>query len=155
MANTQDRNTGSNFLGCGWSFPPSFDKESGGVKLVVGRQDIDQSLEILLSTRLGERILQPRYGCDLQDYVFSPINNSFETFIRELVRTAILYFEPRIRIELIEIEKDRLNEGLLTINIEYTIRTTNSRFNFVFPFFVNESLGADLGTLTPVQNPGL
>ena len=48
------------FLGRGWSFPPSFDHTTGQIRLVEGIEDINQSLEILLSTSLGERVMQPR-----------------------------------------------------------------------------------------------
>ncbi|MEM8900176.1 MAG: GPW/gp25 family protein [Bacteroidota bacterium] len=151
MESIEQRKVQPGFLGQGWSFPPAFDKDSGGAKLVAGREDIDQSLEILLSTSLGERVLQPNYGCELQDFVFSPVNNSFETFLSELVRTAILYFEPRIRLERVNVEKDQLLEGVLKISVDYIIRSNNSRFNFVFPFFINEGIGADVGNLRPLQ----
>jgi len=53
------------FLGTGWSFPPEFDPVSGSVVLVSNEKDIGESLDILLSTSLGERVMQPRYGCNL------------------------------------------------------------------------------------------
>lgn len=136
------------FLGRGWSFPPSFNPESASVNMVSSQEDIDQSLGILLSTSLGERIMQPEYGCDLRDNVFDAIDSSFKTFILELARTAILYHEPRIRILLIDLQTDQVLEGVLKILIEYEIRTSNSRFNFVFPFFVNEGNGFDVGTFS-------
>ena len=54
----------SSFLGTGWSFPPTFRKGGADVEMAAGSEDIHQSLQILLSTRLGERILQPEFGCD-------------------------------------------------------------------------------------------
>ena len=125
------------FLGIGWSFPPSFDRKLKSVELVSDKTDIDQSLEILLTTRLGERIMVPKYGCDLSDLVFESMNTTFETFITDLVRSAILYHEPRIDMESLEFENDQ-NEGKLLIIINYKIRITNSRSNFVFPFYKNE-----------------
>lgn len=125
------------FLGTGWSFPPNFDRKLKSVELVSDKTDIDQSLEILLSTRLGERVMLPKYGCDLSDLVFESMNTTFETYITDLVRSAILYHEPRIDMESLEFENDQ-NEGKLLIIITYKIRITNSRSNFVFPFYKNE-----------------
>ena len=125
------------FLGSGWSFPPSFDKKSNTVELVSDVEDINQSLEILLSTRLGERIMLPQYGCNLEQLVFETMNRSFETYITDLVRTALIYHEPRIDLESMTYENNE-NEGILLIIINYKIRITNSRSNFVFPFYKKE-----------------
>ena len=125
------------FLGTGWSFPPNFDKGIKSVELVSDAVDINQSLEILLSTRLGERVMLPKYGCNLEELVFETMDATFETYITELVRSAILYHEPRIDLESVDYENNP-NEGVLLIVINYKIRITNSRSNFVFPFYKSE-----------------
>ncbi len=127
------------FLGTGWGFPPTFDHRTKGVKLLSDVKDINSSLEILLSTKLGERVMLPDYGCNLEDLVFESMDVSTETFITELIRNSILYHEPRIDLETVEYVKDNVNEGMLLIQIEYTVRTTNSRSNFVFPFYKAEA----------------
>jgi len=131
-----------NFLGRGWSFPPSFNRDLKEVEMVEARQDIEQSLEILLSTSLGERVLQPEYGCNLSDLQFDPVNSSFIGYLRSLVSDAILYHEARIRVERIDISEASadLLEGRLQIGIEYVIRSTNSRFNYVYDFYVREGV---------------
>ena len=129
--------TKKSFLGTGWSFPPHFDKGIKSVELVSDEVDINQSLEILLSTRLGERVMLPKYGCNLDELVFETMDATFETYITELVRSAILYHEPRIDLESVDYENNP-NEGVLLIMINYKIRITNSRSNFVFPFYKNE-----------------
>ena len=134
MAQTPEKT----FLGTGWSFPPKFDKKSKKVEMISDVEDIKSSLEILLSTRLGERVMVPNYGCNLDDLVFENLDKTFETFITEIIRIAILYHEPRIDMESIEYQADKANEGILLIVINYKIRATNSRENFVFPFYKNE-----------------
>lgn len=126
------------FLGRGWGFPPTFDKASKSVGMLEEEADIESSLEILLSTRLGERIMQPNYGCNLDDMVFEAMNLTMLTYLKDLVENAILYFEPRIDLEGVDIDTSQELEGVLLIIIDYTVRTTNSRFNFVFPFYKNE-----------------
>ncbi|NLB91814.1 MAG: GPW/gp25 family protein [Bacteroidales bacterium] len=126
------------FLGRGWSFPPEFSKESRSVKMLEDEADIKSSLEILLSTRLGERIMVPGYGCNLEELLFSPLNLTLKTYVIDLIKTAILYHEPRIDVKKIDIDPaDELN-GVLLINIDYIIRSTNSRMNMVFPFYKEE-----------------
>ena len=131
-------NSENAFLGRGWGFPPTFDKASKSVGMLEEENDIKSSLEILLSTRLGERIMQPNYGCNLDDMVFEAMNLTMLTYLKDLVENAILYFEPRIDLEGIEIDTSQELEGVLLIIIDFTVRTTNSRFNFVFPFYKNE-----------------
>jgi len=126
------------FLGTGWSFPPAFNKSEKQVKMISDEEDIESSLEILLSTRQGERIMRPDYGCNLDELVFETLTTTFKTFIKDLVSTAILYHEPRIEVNKIELDDTGELEGRILIKIEYTVRSTNSRFNFVFPFYLAE-----------------
>lgn len=126
------------FLGRGWSFPPEFRKATQDVKMIEAEEDVESSLEILLATRLGERIMVPGYGCNLDELIFKPLTLSLKTFVADLVKTAILYHEPRVDVNKVEIEPaDELN-GVLMIDVEYTIRTTNSRRNLVYPFYREE-----------------
>jgi uncharacterized protein len=133
----------NSFLGTGWSFPPSFDRETGTVELVSNQIDIHQSLNILLSTSIGERVMQPKYGCNLNDYMFESLNSSVIGYIKDIVEHAILFYEPRIladKIEVTESDSFDLIEGRFTISIEYTIPETNSRFNYVYDYYKNEAL---------------
>lgn len=129
------------FLGTGWAFPPTFDRKSGTVEMVSAEVDICQSLQILLSTSLGERVMQPTYGCNLEDYVFEPLNSAIASSIREQIRTAILYHEPRILLNSLDLSLDQQLEGRVNLTVDYTILNTNSRFNIVYPFYLNEGTG--------------
>ena len=133
-----DKKFYTSFLGTGWSFPPEFSKKAAQVRMSSGEADIEESLQILLSTRLGERLMHPDYGCDLNDMVFESLSVSVRTFISNLVETAILYHEPRILLHKVDLLSDSENQGLVKINVEYTISATNSRKNQVFPFYLNE-----------------
>ncbi|HUF10987.1 MAG TPA: GPW/gp25 family protein [Rhodothermales bacterium] len=123
------------FLGTGWSFPPAFDKVLASVETTSGVEDIHKSLEIIFNTALGERVMQPTFGCSLEEQLFEPMNTGRLTYIENLIKTAILYHEPRIDADEIEVRFDAL-EGALWIRIGYKVRTSNSRFNFVYPFYL-------------------
>lgn len=131
------------FLGTGWAFPPQFDKATGTVELVSAVTDIEQSLYILLSTTVGERVMQLRYGCNLVDYLFEPLGSTAIGFIKNLVANAILYYEPRIIAEDILVTADDavdLIEGRFQITVIYSIPGTNSRFNYVYDFYKNDAV---------------
>ncbi len=128
------------FLGTGWSFPPTFTKGGAGVAMVSDVEDIQQSLQILLSTRLGERVMQDEFGCDLQHLLFEEIDQGLVNTITAMVTDAILYHEPRIKLNELDVSQDADEPGLLLISIDYTVRSKNSRFNMVYPFYINEAV---------------
>lgn len=130
------------FLGTGWGFPPEFRNISKQVEMLSDVDDIQSSLEILLSTRQGERVMRPDYGCNLNELVFEPLTTTFKTYIQDLIHTAILYYEPRIEVNKIDLDDTAELEGKIIITIDYTVRSTNTRFNFVYPFYKNE--GTDI-----------
>ncbi|MEC8885144.1 MAG: GPW/gp25 family protein [Bacteroidota bacterium] len=126
------------FLGIGWSFPPEFNKETKSIQMVSAIEDINQSLHILLNTKLGERIMLPNYGSSLSDFVFEGLNMSTRTYILDRVKIAILYNERRIELDKIDFDQSRILEGEVLMIVHYTVRLTNSRGNMVYPFYINE-----------------
>jgi len=126
------------FLGKGWAFPPEFSNDAAAVKMTYGEDDINQSLHILLNTKLGERIMLPNYGSNLSDMIFEGLNQSVRTYITDRVRIAILYNERRIALDKIDFDQSLINQGEVKMIIHYTIRLTNSRGNMVYPFYINE-----------------
>jgi uncharacterized protein len=136
----------NNFLGKGWSFPPTFNKQLKEVVMTEKVEDIEKSLQILLTTSLGERIMQPRYGCNMDDLVFESLDTGTKTIITDRIQTAILFFEPRIEAKKIQLNTQNELEGEILVEIEYIISSTNSRYNFVFPFYRKEGTELDLLT---------
>ena len=128
-------------LGTGWSFPPRFDSLSKGAHMVSQVQDVHESLRILLGTVPGERVMQPGYGCGLQRMVFEPITETTLTEMRSLIEQAVLFFEPRVQLEQVEFDVEDLLGGVLRIELDYTIRTTNTRHNLVFPLYLEQGRG--------------
>jgi uncharacterized protein len=126
------------FLGTGWGFPPTFDRALRGVIMVSGIEDVCQSLRILLDTALGERVMQPKYGANLENMVFEPMNTAILTYIEDIVRTAIVYHEARIKLIAVNMSTEMQYEGRVDINIVFELRSTNTRFNFVYPFYLQE-----------------
>ena len=128
------------FLGIGWGFPPEFHKHADAleVKMVAEEEDIRESLRILLSTRPGERVMQPDYGCGLHTMVFENLDESTVTELKDIIERSVLFFEPRITLESVDIDTDESLEGSLKIQLNYTVRLTNTRSNIVYPFYYLE-----------------
>ena len=133
------------FLGTGWSFPPTFLRRSCTVAMVSGVVDVRESLWILLSTMKGERIMLPTYGCDIWRMVFQGINTTLIGQVEHMVANAILNWEPRVTVDNVVASVRPGAVGILDIGIDYIIRTTNSRSNLVYPFYLEE------GTIPPVE----
>ena len=107
--------------------------------MASGTDDIEQSLVILLQTRLGERTLQEDFGCEMSGFLFEEIDGRLINRITSLISNAILYFESRITLDKLDIDRSNAVDGLLLINIAYTVRSTNTRYNMVYPFYLNEA----------------
>ncbi|MFZ2448939.1 MAG: GPW/gp25 family protein [Methylovulum miyakonense] len=140
---------GRPFLGRGWSFPPAFNFGTGGVVMLEEEADIVSSLEILLSTRQGERVMLPQYGCNLDELVFESLDTRMKTLMADKVESAILYHEPRIQLEKVQLYENRGLEGIVLIEVVYRVKATNSRFNFVYPYYKQE--GTDINLTTTVN----
>lgn len=125
-------------LGTGWAFPPAFDGRTREALTVSDEQDVRESLRILLSTSPGERVMHPGYGCGLRRLVFERVDESTLTEIRSLVERAVLLFEQRITLEPLEIDSSALHEGVLRLQLHYTLRETQARGTLVHPLYLGD-----------------
>ena len=123
------------FIGRGWAFPPTFRKETCSVDMLDGKDDIQSSIEILLSTGFGERVMRPDFGIKLE--VFDPLDASLLAIIGDRIEKALLLYEPRIILNDVTVEGVP-EEGIVRVLIDYTVAGTNTRDNFVFPFYIEE-----------------
>jgi uncharacterized protein len=130
----------ASFLGTGWSFPPSFGPGGVDVEMVSDVEDVHQALQILMATRRGERPMQEGFGCNLDDLLFEEADQRLVNRITSLLRDAILEYETRVRLLRVDVSQADDRE-LLHVSVAYEIRGTNSRYNVVFPFYLNEATG--------------
>lgn len=124
------------FLGQGWAFPPQFSADTKTLALVSEAQDVEQSLYILFHTEPGERIMNPEYGCALRQFLFENLVQTTLTRLRNVVDLAILRFEPRIKADPVQVDTTQLLDGVLRLQLRYTIRATNSVYNQVYPLYI-------------------
>lgn len=127
------------FLGSGWSFPPTFEVGNFQLEMVAQQNSINQSIDVILQTRQGERPLQPLFGSILHSFVFRSFNAMLQNEVTEAVKVALRDFEPRIKVDKVIVSANNDEGSLLSIHINYTVRQTNSRHNHVYPFALNEA----------------
>ena len=127
------------FIGKGWQFPPVFGRAGHTVNMVSGSTEVDQAMEILLKTEIGERLMHQEFGCSLQAYAFESFDSTLLNEVKGNIEQAMIRYERRINVLNIEVNTDKVIQGVLEINIEYQIPETNSRYNHVFPYYLQES----------------
>ena len=127
--------TSSELLGRGWKYPFMLD-ERHEVALSEGEDDIQEAIWIILSTAFGERLMHPDFGCGIHDLVFAPNNTGTAGLARYYVEDALVRWEPRIDIEEVEVQADPAQPELLLISVSYRVRSTDSRYNLVYPFYL-------------------
>jgi phage baseplate assembly protein W len=127
------------FLGVGPSFPFIQLDSNSNIKTSQYEEKIKESIIIILGTSKGERLMRPNFGCGIHDFVFETINTSILTRIKLAVSEALVLWEPRINLLNVDVSTQDIKKGILTIKIEYQVRTTNNQFNLVYPFFLKES----------------
>jgi phage baseplate assembly protein W len=125
------------FLGKGWAFPVTFGNQGRSVGMAQADEDIRQSLDILLSTSLGERVMRPGFGWKRDALMFEPLSTSFGSYLAREIENAILFYESRIELNRVDFETATGQGGLVLIRLDYTVRATNTRTNLVYPFYLD------------------
>ena len=125
------------FLGVGWAFPVRPDQVGIDIARVAYEEDIRQALLLILETNHGERVMRPDFGAGLQALVFEPINTTTMALARHQVEQALTLWEPRIDSIVVKVTADP-PLGKLMIDISYRVRTTNTFYNLVYPFYLQE-----------------
>ena len=128
MSNAKD------FLGSGWKFPIQIDPRTGKFAVSTFEENIEESIGIILSTYRGERVMRAEFGANVADYIFSPVSYAEKESIAYDLRQQLLIDEPRIRDIEVECHEGGM-DGQLNIEVSYTVRSTNNRYNKVYPFY--------------------
>lgn len=126
---------GQEFLGVGWKFPVQLDGR-GEIALSRYEEDVREAIWIVLSTAPGERLMRPDFGCGIHDFVFAPNNVRTAGLVRFHVEEALTRWEPRIELQEVKVQPDPDDPAALLISIDYKVRATDSRYNLVYPFYL-------------------
>jgi phage baseplate assembly protein W len=111
-------------------------KDPGEIAMSRYEEDIREAIMIILGTAPGERLMRPEFGCGIHRYVFAPNNTRTASLVRFDVEEALNRWEPRIELETVTVQPDPADPTILRISIDYTVRATDSRYNLVYPFYL-------------------
>lgn len=126
------------FLGSGWAFPVTFTAGNYQLELNANEKNINDSIDIILMTKQGERCFEPLFGSGLQQFFFKKMDETLRGEIEEAIKISLLHNEPRITVNDVKVDYTDLYKGITEVTIIYTYNQTNTRHNYVFPFHVNE-----------------
>lgn len=98
---------------------------TGKIALLDRDASIRQAILLLLSTRPGERVMHPDYGCNLHQLVFSPNDDTTAGLAIYYVQQAIERWEPRIQILHVDAGRNLDRPDQLDIVLEYQLRATS------------------------------
>jgi uncharacterized protein len=123
------------FLGRGFGWPFGVD-HTGSIRLADPLDHLDRSIEIVLMTAPGERLMRPQFGCAIWELLFEPVTPSLLGRIQEAVRRAVAQWEPRVEVVDVRPEPDPEDQSLVRIHLTYEVKATNDRRNLVYPFYL-------------------
>jgi hypothetical protein len=141
------------FIGRGWAFPPRIGLH--GVVLTDAHNEINQAIQIILMTPLGQRVMRPTFGCRIHELGFAPNNNQTAAQAQRYVEEALNMWEPRVNLKRVRVENFDPNDTSknsrhkLWIEIEYEIKATHDRRSLVYPFYLIPEEGRTDDITTP------
>lgn len=122
------------YLGRGLSFPLRINVQ-GSLQLSSAERNLEESIQIILRTQLGERVYRPDFGCRLSELVFAPMTTETLLLIRLHVKEALEMWEPRIILDAVRTDPDPIR-GCVDIIIEYHPKDSYDSRSLVFPFYL-------------------
>lgn len=125
-----------NFLGVGWNYPIRRDDRAPIFATAEYHECIRQSIELILGTAKGERVMRPDFGCDIHDLMFLPNDVGTRALAESYVSEALQRWEPRIKVQAVKTAVGGVEGEIMLISIDYLVRSTDSRFNLVYPFYL-------------------
>lgn len=93
---------------------------SGSIRKVINVEAVKTSLDNILRTRYGSRVMLPEFGCGLQDMLFSLMGEQLgERMVKE-TQEAIQRWDDRIRIVSIDVYQLK-DQNHVDINIRFSV----------------------------------
>jgi phage baseplate assembly protein W len=135
------------FLGSGLKFPLHVDPTTGKIAMTSGEDDIMEAIGIIIATNRGERVMRPDFGSTASDYLFAPTGFSIRESIAHDIRDQLILQEPRIVDVRVTCSGHDGVTGSMSVDVEYTVRSTNNRYNKVYPFYLEQDENSIIGDI--------
>ncbi len=124
----------NSFIGQGLAFPLAIDNR-GVMALISNAEKIEQAVELILGTPIGQRVMRPTFGSRLHELMFAPLNAETLGLAELYVEEALTFWEPRIEILEVTARVDPDHPAVLNIEIRYRVKATNDERSLVYPFY--------------------
>lgn len=115
-----------NIFGRSLSFPLRIGAD-GRFVWSEGEDNIRESIMVILKTEPGERITLPDFGAGLNRFLFEPNNAATHVLIEQAISRALASWEPRIKVESIDVLTDPSDPFAALATISYRLVATNGR----------------------------
>ncbi|SRR5581483_175844 len=125
------------FLGRGWAFPVQVGPD-GDILTAEYDTDVHESVRLVLGTDIGERVMLPQFGSGLRALVFEPLTATTRALVELRVREALVRYEPRIDVIDVKVDLRTGADAAVLTQVEYRVRSTNTFYNLVYPFYLLE-----------------
>lgn len=116
----------------GVSFPFRLGNKGGIVLSTTSYTEvphIEESIKQILSTRKGERIMEPQFGSLIDTQIFETNDESSHALIKFQIEEALKEQEPRIEVEDIKLT----SEGeFIYVTLEYKVIQYNTNYTYTF-----------------------
>jgi phage baseplate assembly protein W len=112
--------------GQGMAFPPRVQPD-GSIAWSSGEDNIREAIRIVLMTEPGERLNLPSFGAGLGRFLFEPNTASTHTLIAERIQTALQRWEPRVRVEAVEVRADASDPQAAIATLTYRLVATQAQ----------------------------
>jgi phage baseplate assembly protein W len=127
--------TEDDFRGTGWRFP--IGPQAGGALGYISQDaNVAQSVELLLRTAAGERVMRPEFGTTVPSMVFEADSEQHVFQLEQALQDALRRWEPRVEVEEVRAVPDQAVSGVVNVSVVYRILRTNTVRNLVFPFYL-------------------
>jgi phage baseplate assembly protein W len=103
--------------------------------MVTEYTDIDQSIQIILGTPIGQRVMRPTFGSRLHELIFAPANPTTWGLAELYVNEALRFWEPRIEIIDVVARTDPEERHILRILIRYRVKSSHDERSLIYPFY--------------------
>ena len=139
LANTLVQNQ---VLGKGLAFPMREDPTNGDFLGVAGADNVKQCIIDLITTRVGERLMNEDLGTEIADSVFES-QQAVIDILPLRVREAINQFEPRVQSVTASAVPFSLDNGLrgVKLNVSWVLRSGGGRDSLVYPYYLEPAEG--------------
>lgn len=84
---------------------------------ITGREHLAQSITKILQTPLATRVRRRTFGAKAADMIDTPANGAAVLQLYAAAATALMLWEPRLRVRSMSVEVDAERPGRIVLNI--------------------------------------